>query len=190
MKYVIEHLEPRLHEWCLLEYNHIARIVGKENFVVTNISDKKISNITKNYYKKSFKNMNLKKACILDPYAKKTLDRDDGEIFDYLVFGGILGDNPPKKRTTAYFKNIKCERRNLGNKQMSTDTAVYVAKNITEGKKLSDFNFIDGVDIKLDKYLSVLLPFRYVIVKGKLLLPRGLIKFLKKQENLMVTSEY
>ena len=167
MKYIIEHLEPKLYEWCFIEYRHIAEIVGKKNLIITNTMDKKASKITDNVSRKSFTDLGLKRICILSPYAKKTLSKNDAKKFDYIVLGGILGDNPPKKRTVNYFNGIKCEKRNLGNRQMSTDTAVYVAKKIIEGKKLGDFNFVDTIDVKLDKYLSVELPFRYVVVKNK-----------------------
>lgn len=183
MKYVIEHLEPKLYEWCLIEYKHIAEIVGKSNLILTNVKNKsRLKDITNNSYGKSFRELKLKNFCLLSPYAKKTLIKADGKKFDYLVFGGILGDNPPKKRTIKYFNGIKCEKRNLGKKQMSTDTAVYVAKKIIDGKKLSDFDFIDKIEVKTDKCLSVELPFRYVRIKGKIMLPKGLVKFLKKSE--------
>ena len=43
MKFVIEHLESELYEWCLIEYEHISKIVGKDNLTFTNIKseDKK-----------------------------------------------------------------------------------------------------------------------------------------------------
>ena len=34
--YVIEHLEPRIYRWCVIEYKHISKIVGKENLWFTN----------------------------------------------------------------------------------------------------------------------------------------------------------
>lgn len=180
MEYIIEHLEPKLYKWCLIEYKHIARIVGRENLIITNAKNRNIiRGIAKKSHCKSFRNLGLKRICILSPYAKKTLTMQDAKKFDYLVFGGILGDNPPKKRTIKYFNDVKCEKRNLGIKQMSTDTAVYVAKNIIEGKSIKDFDFIDTIDVKLDKYLSVVLPFRYARANGKILLPNGLINLLK-----------
>ena len=40
MIYIIEHLEPKLWEWCILEYEHISQTVGKDNLWFTNIRDK------------------------------------------------------------------------------------------------------------------------------------------------------
>ncbi|MBI4148313.1 hypothetical protein HY490_03415, partial [Candidatus Woesearchaeota archaeon] len=36
--FVIEHLEPKVFQWCVLEYRHISQIVGKENLWFTNAS--------------------------------------------------------------------------------------------------------------------------------------------------------
>ncbi len=38
MKFIIEHLEPELYPWCLIEYKHISKIVGKNNLIYTNIN--------------------------------------------------------------------------------------------------------------------------------------------------------
>ena len=180
MKYIIEHLEPGMYEWCLLEYKHISEIVGKENLIFTNIKSgaDKLKAFGK-IHKESVAELKLKNVCILDPAAEKTLSSKDK--FDYLIIGGILGDYPMKKRTKIELSDkMDVEKRNLGKKQMSTDTAVYVAKEITKGKTLKDFEFKDQIEIEIDKGESIQLPFRYVIVNGKPLLPKGMIEFLKK----------
>ena len=38
--YIIEHLEPELYEWCLIEYKEISKIAGKENLWFSNINPK------------------------------------------------------------------------------------------------------------------------------------------------------
>ncbi|MBW2977280.1 hypothetical protein KY331_00390 [Candidatus Woesearchaeota archaeon] len=182
MKYIIEHLEPELHEWCLLEYKHISEIVGKNNLIFTNVKDgaDNLEGLGK-VRKESIKELNFKRICILDPFAEKTLSNQDKEKFDYLIFGGILGDYPMKKRTKAELSDkMDVEKRNIGKEQMSTDTAVYVVKGIIEGKKLEDFEFKDEIEIEIGEGESIQLPFRYVIINGKPLLPKGLIEHLKK----------
>ena len=77
---------------------------------------------------------------------------------------------------------IAGERRNLGKEQMSTDTAVYVAKHLIDGGSLSDLEFQDDIEIDIREGESVQLPFRYVIKDGKPLLPDGLVDFLKKRK--------
>src|SRR3989338_5076912 len=151
--YVIEHLEPRLWKWCIIEYKHISEIVGKENLWFTNI--KKGSKELEKYGKvirKSVSELGLKKCCVLDPEAEKTLQSKDSEQFDYFVFGGILGDNPPKKRTKEELTfKIGCDSRDIGKEQMSTDNAVYTVREIISGKRISDLKFKDKIEIEIGK---------------------------------------
>ncbi len=181
MKYIVEHLDPELYEWCLLEYTHISEIVGKENLLFTNIKkDRKKLEMLGRVEEKSVKELSLKRVCILDPAASKTLEPKDA--FDYLLFGGILGDWPPQQRTKKEFREIDAERRNLGKEQMSTDTAVYVAKKIIEGKKFSEFAFVDELVIPVEDGEEIILPFRFVVEHGKPVLAKGYVEFVKKQD--------
>jgi ribosome biogenesis SPOUT family RNA methylase Rps3 len=63
---------------------------------------------------------------------------------------------------------------------MSTDTAVLVAKMITDGKKFSDITFKDEIEIELEPNESIELPYRYVVENGQIVLPEGFIEFIKK----------
>ena len=196
MKFIIEHLEPELFEWCLIEYRHISEIVGKENLIFTNIKNKAEQNKLKkigNVFEKKISelndklNFNKNKICILSQYAEKNLETNDKNKFEYFVFGGILGDKPAKNRTNFLIlelKNsfIKFEERNLGNKQMPTDNAVYAAKTILDGKKLNDFKFIDEVEIQVNENESVTLPFRYIIDNNKLVISEKLVEHLRKRK--------
>jgi len=54
----------------------------------------------------------------LSQYSEKTLKTADKNNFEYFVFGGILGDNPAKKRTIEFAKSLegaglKFKTRNL-----------------------------------------------------------------------------
>ena len=190
MKFIIEHLEPELYEWCLIEYEHISKIVGKEYLIFTNIKDKNdISKLKKlgKVFEKNISELNFKNVCVMSQYSKNELVTNDKNKFKYFLFGGILGDNPAKKRTkdiTNELKksNIKFEERNLGNIQMPTDNAVFAAKKILEGKKLSDFKFIDEVEIEINQNESVNLPFRYVVDNNKLVISQKLIEYLRKRK--------
>src|SRR3972149_2517349 len=134
--YIIEHLEPRVWPWCLIEYRNISKIVGKENLWFTNIKrkNKNLEKIGK-VFKDSAGKLSLKNACVLDPEAPKVLSPKESGNFNYFIFGGILGDYPPRKRTsvelTKFIKNA--EVRNIGKNQFSTDNAVLVAKRINDG---------------------------------------------------------
>lgn len=181
MMYIIEHLEPKVFKWCLLEYTHISNTVGKKNLMFTNVKNgKKLLEPLGKVRKESVNDLNLKNACLLDPSAKKMLSKDDMK-FDYIILGGILGDYPRRRRTKRI--KIESEKRNLSPKQMSTDTAAYVAKKLLSGVKLEDIKFKDKIEIHLGPKESVILPFRYVEENGKIFLPEGFVEFLKRKRN-------
>ena len=189
MKFIIEHLEQELYEWYLIEYEHISKIVGKRNLIFTNIKNKYTNKLKKygKVYKKSIAELNFKSICVLNQYSKKTLITKDKNKFKYLVFGGILGDNPAKKRTNQIIRQLKKQKikfgmRNLGNKQMPTDVAVYVSKKILDGSKLSDLKFIDEVEIEINENESIILPFRYVVDNNRLVINEKLVEYLKKRK--------
>lgn len=71
------------------------------------------------------------RVCLLDPKAEKELSPEDGEAFDIFLYGGILGDDPPRDRT-GELRKYGFEGRHLGIKQMTTDTAVGVTKMVVE----------------------------------------------------------
>ena len=188
MKFIIEHLEPELYEWCLIEYEHISEIVGKNNVIFTNINKYGAKKLNKygTVYEKSVSELRFNEICVLSQYTEKTLTANDKNKFQYFVFGGILGDNPAKKRTNILINNlkkhkIKFEERNLGDKQMPTDAAVYVAKKILEGKKLSDFRFVDELEIKISENESITLPFRYAVENNKLVISEKLVEYLRRR---------
>ncbi|MBW3004019.1 hypothetical protein KY328_05210 [Candidatus Woesearchaeota archaeon] len=181
MKYVIEHLEPELFEWCVIEYKHISEIVGKDNLVICNVREKDVDKLKglADVRVESVSDMELNNACVLDPEAPDTLKTQDK--FEYLVFGGILGDDPPKQRTKDEV-TIQAERRNLGKEQLATDNAVYVSKLIVEGKRFEDIKFQKGIEIDTAEGESVMFPFSYVLVEGKPLISKELIEYLKRVE--------
>lgn len=178
--FIIEHLEPELWPWCLIEYKRISKITNK-NVWFTNIKKKDIKKLEKygKVFSNSIKTMKLENACILDPAAVKTLKKSD--TFEYYIFGGILGDQEFNWRTKEELtKYLNYEKRNIGKRQFSTDNAVYVTKAIIEGKKLK---FTDNPEIKINKIESVILPFRYPLVNGKPGMSPEIIKHLKKKKD-------
>ncbi|MFH2021011.1 MAG: SAM-dependent methyltransferase [archaeon] len=183
VRFIIEHLDPRLWKWSLLEYSHISSFVGKENLIFTNIKGEKSREKLSEFgdaKKESVQRLNFKNACVLDPGAKETLKPTDK--FDYLILGGILGDFPAKKRTKKELTDkLGYPARNLGHNQMSTNTAAYVAWKITNGTPLEKIRFIRKLVIPVGKYEEVILPFKYVVENGKLVLPDGYIDMAKKR---------
>ncbi len=188
MIFIIEHMEPELYEWCLLEYRHMSSIVGKENIWFTNVKDemdrKKLS-VLGTAKKESATSLGLRNVCVLDLPGEGVLLPSDKNEFDYVVFGGILGDNPPKGRTKPLRDALIAQgaaMRNLGEVQMSTDTAVLVTKMILDGTPFEKIDFIDNLVIETAPNEEVELPYRYVSRKGKPVLPPGLIEKLSKDE--------
>ncbi len=187
--YIIEHLEPELFEWCLIEYEHISELVGRENLWFTNVrtdSDRKKLEQFGKVFLESVRKMKLEDSCVLDPEAEKTLEPEDSKSFDYYIFGGILGDFPPKKRTkielTKFIPNMPA--RNIGKEQMSTDNAVYTVVQIAEkGKKFNELKFQDNVSIEINEFESVELPYRYNLIneRGEVFMSEKIKDYLKKK---------
>jgi len=180
--FIIEHLDKKLYKWCLLEYKHIGQTVGKNNALFTNI--KKNKNTIEKFARatnKRVSQLKLFNVCILDPEAKKQLTPKDAKKFDFFIFGGIMGDYPPRKRTRE-IKYNSAERRNLGKAQMSTDTAVLVTKMIHDGMPIEKIKFQDKLTIPMKEGEEIELPYRYVLKNGKPVLPKGLLTMLKTQK--------
>jgi len=184
--YIIEHLEPKVFKWCLIEYKNISKMVGKDSLWFTNIK-RKNKNLEKlgKVLKESASKLNLKNACVLDPETNKTLSPNEARQFDYFIFGGILGDYPPRKRTTPELtsKIRNAEARNIGRKQMSTDNAILVTKEIAQGIPLEKMRFQDKLTIKISDIESIELPYSYPIVKGKPQISKELVSYLKKKKS-------
>lgn len=184
--YIIEHLEPKVFKWCLIEYKNISKIVRKENLWFTNVK-RKNKNLEKlgKVFKESVSKLNLKNACILDPETNKTLSPNEAKKFDYFIFGGILGDYPPRKRTTPELtsKIKNAEVRNIGKKQFSTDNAVLVTKEIVKGTSIEKMKFVDKLTIDINDIESIELPYSYPIIKGKPQISQELVSYLKKKKS-------
>lgn len=183
MKAIIEHLEPEVYPWCILEYSHISQILGKDNVIFTNVplrEQKKLNHLG-DCFEEPFAKLRFRNVCLLDPKAEERLTpSDDG--FDYFLFGGILGNYPPEGRTKKAFGKLDLDLRELGDKQMSTDTAVNVThKIIDEGKHFEELEFVDSPELVLDDGYSNELPYRYLAKDGKPILPEGLIDFLQNE---------
>jgi len=184
---VIEHCEPNLSDWLILEYQHSVKIWGK-NTIFTNVRDKKAIKILKTITKTEEKNakeiINKKNCIILDPLSKKTLKTNDFTNLYAIIIGGILGYEKPKGRTKKLISDkYKFQTRNIGKIQLTIDGAVFVAKEIAFGKKLTDIEIAYELEIIHDSIHSTVLPFGYPIVDNKPIITPGLIEFIKKDDN-------
>ena len=175
VKYIVENFEKKIGEWCFYEYEHISEIVGKSNIAFTNAKGdvaKKISSLGETAGKRAAEFIpKSARVCVLDMDAEQQLTPKDAKNFDYMVFGGILGTNPPAGRTKMIYEadpkaTKQWQKRNLGKRQMSTDTAVNVAKQVLDGKPMEKIEFEDDVELVMSKGRhegeSMILPYRYI----------------------------
>ncbi|KIR60381.1 hypothetical protein I314_03674 [Cryptococcus bacillisporus CA1873] len=202
-KYVIEHMEEddaitrSLPEWVTLEYSHMLSLVGPSSTVhFTSLSSTSIPPLTASLNNNPKAQPTTKpilellpalsppvdkaRVCLLDPKAEKVIAPEDADKFDVFLYGGILGDDPPRDRT-GELRKLGFEGRHLGEKQMTTDTAVGVTKKVIEDQvPLDEIPFVDFPTIKFNKVESIEMPFRYVKDEnGEPILPPGMKAHLK-----------
>lgn len=203
MKYIIEHMEEGFSEWVTLEYMQILKDVKPGNLILTSLPEgttdenipKQLKELglrwtTRNLTEiphlspNEYEPLSAGRVCLLDPRAEIDLQPTDRTQFDYFVFGGILGDHPPRDRTKELqntYPDLLVGRR-LGDKQMTTDTAVRTTQIIIEGQKpFEDIQFIDYPEFRFSKTEATEMPFRYVLGSdGKPILPSGMLELIKK----------
>ncbi|KAF2127333.1 DUF431-domain-containing protein [Dothidotthia symphoricarpi CBS 119687] len=190
--FVVEHLDPELEEWSSLEYSTIAAEshASGAQFLLSSVptSLKLPENL------KGIQGLNVEtrgveqiyadrkdRVCLLDPSASKDLSPEDGDTFDIFLFGGILGDDPPRDRTSELRKK-GYEGRRLGPIQMTTDTAVRVTRLIAHDRiPVDKIEYIDNPELTINKNESTQMPFRYVKGKdGKPIMPKGMVDLIIK----------
>ena len=190
--YVVEHLDPELGPWSALEYQAIAKessASGSSFFLSSvppslNPPQELLSAPGFAIVQQSVEDIyadEKDRVCLLDPAATSELSPEDGEKFEVFLFGGILGDDPPRDRTSELRKKGFTGRR-LGPVQMTTDTAVRVTRIVVQdGKKLDDIPYIDHPELKINKHESTEMPFRYVKDdNGNPVMPDGMLDLIKK----------
>lgn len=192
MKYVIEHMEEGFSSWVRLEYRAISKEVGSSGLFLTSIKPtvqvpEEISSVCTStplevtQLKEIDANFDISKVCLLDPSAEQELVPEDAAKFDYFLFGGILGDHPPRDRT-GELRKLGFAGRHLGKTQMTTDTAVRVTQRVIEnGQKLDEIDYIDFPELRFNKHESTEMPFRYIKNdKGEPIMPEGMFELIKE----------
>jgi ribosome biogenesis SPOUT family RNA methylase Rps3 len=181
---VIEHCEPKLSEWLLLEYKHVVKL-WKGHLIFTRVINKKttqalkkLGQVEKEKAKDVFSN---KKCIVLDPQAKKPLIPKDCTNADAIIIGGLLGYEKPRGRTKKLISETSgFETRHLGKLQLSIDGAVFVTKAICLGLNLKDIEIAGEIEIIHDPVHSTILPFGYPIIENKPVITPGLIEYLTR----------
>ncbi|KAF9477664.1 DUF431-domain-containing protein [Pholiota conissans] len=209
--YVIEHMEEdeettkAIPPWVELEYAHMRMLAGPDAHVrFTSLSqsscdfinaafgatstDKSLSEFS--CYREGIMDLikqagvPLEKVCLLDPKAEKELAPEDGDgQFEWFLFGGILGDDPPRDRTSE-LRVRGFPTRHLGPIQMTTDTALGVTKLVVDDHiPLNEIPYLDHPTIVFNAKESVEMPFRYIADGKEPRLPPGMKKHLHDDMN-------
>lgn len=182
---VIEHCEPKLSEWLMLEYQHAAKL-WEGKILFTNVGNEKTANALRAIgsieRKKANEFFHGKNCIILDPQSKKTLVTKDFENLNGIIIGGILGYEKPQGRTKEMLSDKSdFETRHIGKIQLTIDGAAFVAKAISLGMKLDDIEITYEIEIIHDSVHSTILPFGYPIIDNKPVITPGLIQYLNKK---------
>ncbi|KAI9027639.1 SAM-dependent RNA methyltransferase [Phycomyces nitens] len=204
--FIIEHMEDAMHEWCVLEYKHMLQNIGPDHLYFSGLTDKCLESGMPEELKAAhchqedvlhLPNVDPSEICLLDPAGTSELAPEDGDKFKYFLFGGILGDDPPKDRTKE-LRKLGFAGRRLGPVQMTTDTAVNVTKRVVEDRiPLDKIPYIDYPEMKFSRHESVTMPFRYIAtlktvvgkdgterVVKKPLMPPGMLELIKKDNDM------
>ena len=106
--YVVEHLDPELGPWSALEYKSIAAesIIARVKFIISLVRKalelpaelRAVPGLVVEHRGIEAICSEKERVCLLDPAAEDELRSEDGEKFDVFLFGGILGDDPPRGR--------------------------------------------------------------------------------------------
>lgn len=191
LSFIIEHLEQEIGKWLLYEYMHASEIVGKNRLIFTNVKNKsdkaKLSTFGTVKEKSAAEIFSPEKAIILDPKAKLQLKPEDFVGKDVVIIGGILGDHPPKGRTSKFLTKRfpKATARNIGKAQFSIDGAIYVAKIVSEGTPLEKIPVKKGLSLRLNECAEVYLPYAYPLKDGEPVISQKLVAYLCSNEIVM-----
>ncbi|KIW99963.1 uncharacterized protein Z518_10891 [Rhinocladiella mackenziei CBS 650.93] len=207
--FVVEHLDPELGPWSTLEYKTIAKESRESgcHFILSSVPESLLTTPdladlqsmgaeARNDNVEAYFSDRKEKICLLDPSAAQELDPSDGSVFEIFLFGGILGDDPPRADRTKELRKKGFSGRRLGPKQMTTDTAARVTRTVVlDQVPLEKIPYTDFPELKLDEHETTEMPFRYVIDKfGNPIMPEGMIELIKADadkafENLELADE-
>lgn len=140
--FIVEHLDPELEAWQLLEYNTISKeCKPASRFLLSGLPSPNTNPGLSSVEQTSTSvdalvasaGIPKERVCLLDPKGEKDICPEDGDDFDVFVFGGILGDDPPRDRT-AELRVKGFKGRRLGKEQLTTDTAARVTRIVVQEK--------------------------------------------------------
>lgn len=105
--YIVDHLEPEIGAWSTLEYVAISSEIATtptSHFYLTSVAPDLANNLPAAIQAlpdgqikvttdeiTQLHDIKNDRVCLLDPQGKEELSPEDGDRFDWYVFGGILG---------------------------------------------------------------------------------------------------
>ena len=189
----VEHCEDHLSRWLFYEYEDVVRLAGRDRVVFTNVSRRewceRLSRLARCYRESVVELRGVlwdrpEEVVILDPAAERLLEPGDARDARVVVVGGILGDNPPRGRTsrciTSRLEGAKAP--SLGAHQLSIDGAVYVYLQVEAGRRPDEVPLVVSPTLRfefLGSEVEVTLPFAYPLVDGRPLIPEGVLRLLR-----------
>lgn len=182
---VVENCEKSASDWLMAEYSHSASIWPGSVF--TNVHDQQLfsqlSGVGTPVREDVLAYTHGKGCILLDHQSPNELTAEDFDDARYIVVGGILGYDKPRGRTkefiTSRFDPGLNIFRNLGKIQLTIDSAVFVARAIYLGARLSEVEITTEVDVQWDDVHSTHLPYGYPVVEGRVVLTPGLVEILR-----------
>ncbi|KAM4065644.1 putative SAM-dependent RNA methyltransferase [Hirsutella rhossiliensis] len=196
--FIVEHLDQELGPWSALEYSAIASEsqMSGSSFVLSSLPPsfqvpEALSSIPA--FKAERRGVeelyagDKSRVCLLDPAASEDLSPGDADKFEAFLFGGILGDDPPRDRTSELRKK-GFEGRRLGPTQMTTDTAVRVTRMVVQDKvALDQIPYVDFPELQFNDHESTEMPFRYVVDENREpIMPQGMRELIEKDADKAV----
>ncbi len=196
-KVVIEHLEPCVSPWLLVEYEFTVKLFeGRNQVIFTNVrreEDRQVLEKLGAVYEASLpqliNNLGVGKYIVLDPQAKEVLRPGDLSDAELVIIGGIMGDYPPKGRTAELItkKLPNPVPRNLGKEQLTIFGAAYILREISRGRKLEELDIRPGLKATLELAgftLEVELPYAFPYKGGKPVIPPNYLDVVLKKSQI------
>lgn len=149
---VVQESVKNLHEFKELIKNLNASVIFSSVSIVSHVKqqDLQLSTNDEIHTDNIIKELKLDNICMMDMRGPKQLEPSDDDQFSLYVFGGILGDHPPRDRG-KFLRELNFGLRQLGAKQMTTDTAIHVTKKVVIDKvPFECLNFVEKPEFPFD----------------------------------------
>ena len=171
-----------------IEIKHSALLASPYQLWLTNVKRECEREIFSRYVSKVYrgsiidlsKRLEYDRIIVLDPEASTPLSPKDFEKPSIVIVGGIMGSHPPEKRTKKFLseKISHAIRRNIGKGQFTINGAIYVLRQVLNGKSLKEIKTVNGLRINtIDG--EIFLPYTFPLENGKPVIPEEEIVYIR-----------